>query len=160
MLDELSKKVVEHLLTLGDTMLCLDSRHPEVRVPAAHRDKADLRLVINIGFRHPIHVLPEGVQADLLFGGLLHHCWVPYEALWGAYNPRTGEGTVWPERIPSEVKSLVDPTAAAADPPSPPRKRTPRKRPGPAAVGEGSEPRKQGPVLRVIPGGKGKPPAP
>ena len=81
--DSGTKEVVEHLLTLGDTMLCVDSRHPEVRVPDAHRGKSDLRLVVNLGFQHPIHVLPEGVQADLLFGGLLHHCWIPYDALWG-----------------------------------------------------------------------------
>jgi len=178
--DASTQQVVEHLLTLGDTMLCVDSRHTEVRVPEAHRGRGDLRLVISLGFRHPIHVLPEGIQADLLFGGMLHHCWIPYQALWGAYHPGSGEGTLWPDRMPVELLGVLD----AGGPPETgedPAGRTPsngeRVRPvlaarsgtrqpvrpvaapaGARAAGRPSSGRK--PALRVLPGGKGKPPAP
>lgn len=164
--DERTREYVERLLALGDTMLCVDSRHPDVRVPAAHRNKGDLRLVINLGFRHPIHVLPDGVQADLLFGGALHHCWIPYEALWGAYNPQTGEGTIWPARTPPELRPLLAPRPEPGVRPVRPEGKPSRKEPAsrgthegrPAASKAGSaSPRGKGPGLRVIPGGKDKP---
>jgi len=157
--DEPTKEAVEHLLTLGDTMLCVDSRHPEVRVPVVHANKADLRLVGNLGFRHPIHVLAEGIQADLLFGGMLHHCWIPYEALWGAYSPHTGEGKVWPDRMPAELRNLVGPRPGSRDRPAPPGKGKSIEEPGAGGTGPSAR-RKRGPVLRVIPGGKGKPTTP
>ena len=154
-----TKEVVEHLLTLGETMLCVDSRHGEVRVPALHRDKTDLRLVINLRFRHPVELLPEGIQADLLFGGVLHRCWIPYESLWGAYSIHTGEGTVWPDRMPADLRTLVGPRPASGDRSSPPGKRPSVEGPGPGGAGTSARPRRD-PELRVVPGGKGKPTAP
>jgi len=41
-----------------------------------------------------VKVIPEGIHADLLFSGRLHHCWIPYESIWAVYNPETGEGAV------------------------------------------------------------------
>jgi len=155
------KEVVERLLAGGDTMLCVDSRHPEVRVPDNHRGRADLRLVLNLGFRHPIHVLEEGVQADLLFAGRLHHCWVPYESLWGAYNPDTGEGMVWPDRIPAEIAARLSPGASPEpDAPRTGSAETEPPRPGPARKNgdPGGKPGARGrPALRLVPGGRKKP---
>jgi stringent starvation protein B len=152
------KEVVETLLAQGDTMLCVDSRHPDVHVPDSHSGKADLRLVLNLGFRHAIQVLPEGVQADLMFGGRLHHCWIPYESLWGVYNPDTGEGSVWPDRLPGELGALVDPGSSPEGPkavaPAP-------EQPPQESVGDDAgKTRGSGrPKLRVLPGGRGKDPA-
>jgi stringent starvation protein B len=156
-----ARQIVEDLLAKGDTMLCVDSRHPEVRVPDAHRGKSDLRLVLNLGFRNAIHVLPDGIQADLMFGGLLHSCWIPYEALWGVYNPQTLEGTVWPDRMPV---GLVNPEGRgneSKDRSGPPRKVPPA---GKACAREtGTRPtddrHRKRPALRVIPGGKDKAPS-
>lgn len=97
------KEIVEGMLAKGDTMLCIDSRHPEAQVPGEHQGKSDLRLVLNLRFRQPISLFPDGIQADLLFNGVLHHCWIPYECLWGVYDPDTGEGTLWPEQMPEDM---------------------------------------------------------
>lgn len=104
---EEKKEIVERMLAKGDTMLCIDSRHPGTQVPGIHQDKSDLRLILNLGFRHPVSVVPEGVQADLLFNGVLHHCWIPFESLWGVYDPATGEGALWPEQMPEDVLEAV-----------------------------------------------------
>ena len=40
------KEAVERLLANGDTMICVDSRHPEVQVPDIHLGKSDLRLIL------------------------------------------------------------------------------------------------------------------
>ena len=102
------QEIVNAMLAKGDTMLCIDTRHPEVQVPETHRGNCDLRLILNLGFRNPIHVLEDGVQADLLFSGALTHCWIPYESLWGVYSPQTGEGTVWPSRMPEDLLEMKD----------------------------------------------------
>ena len=153
------KEIVEALLAGGDTMLCVDSRHPEVRVPDSHRGKADLRLVLNLGFRHPIHVFPEGVQADLLFSGRLHHCWIPYESLWGVYNPDSGEGTVWPERTPKELGLQVAPDASPKERETGVPDETAQPPPEKPGTGSGKAKKKGRPVLRVLPGGRDKDPA-
>ena len=101
------KRVLEEMLSRGDTMICLDSRNPEVMVPTMHQGKKDLRLVMNLGFRNPIRLLPDGIRADLRFSGDLFTCWIPYESLWAVYNPNTGEGKLWPENLPQELVDLL-----------------------------------------------------
>ena len=41
------QQAVEEMLSKGDTMICLDSGYPEVRVPENHKGKEDLRLVLS-----------------------------------------------------------------------------------------------------------------
>jgi stringent starvation protein B len=101
------RRVVEDLLAEGDTMICVDSRYAGVRVPEAHRGKEDLRLVLNLRFRGRISVLHDGIQAELRFGGEPFLCWIPYESLWAAYNPQTGQGTLWPEKTPAGQRDLL-----------------------------------------------------
>ena len=101
------RKLVETMLSKGDTMICLDSRHPGVKVPDNHLGNPDLRLVLNLNFRHSISTLPEGIQAELLFGGVPFLCWIPYESLWAVYSPQTGEGYLWPGQGPVSLRDLV-----------------------------------------------------
>ena len=100
------REVVEEMLAKGDTMICLDSRYPEVQLPENHKGKADLRLVLNLNFRRSINTLPDGIQAELLFGGVPFLCWIPYESLWAVYNPQTGEGYLWPGQTPVSLSGL------------------------------------------------------
>jgi len=95
------------MLSKGDTMICLDSRHPGVKVPDNHQGNADLRLVLNLNFRHNISTMPDGIQAELLFGGVPFLCWIPYESLWAVYNPQTGEGYLWPGQAPVSMRDLM-----------------------------------------------------
>jgi stringent starvation protein B len=167
------QQAVEEMLSKGDTMICLDSGYPEVQVPENHKGKEDLRLVLNLNFRRSISTLPDGIQAELLFGGVPFLCWIPYESLWAVYNPDTGEGYLWPGESPVSLRDLmgdksgaekkkadVKPPALAVSPkpsvreettsaPEEPEKATSRpKKSGP------SGPEKKRPQFRVIDGGK------
>jgi len=82
--DKLEKqRLVETMLTEGDAMICLDIRYPGVKAPDNHLGNPDLRLVLNLNFRHRIRTLPDGIQAELLFGGVPFLCWSPCESLLG-----------------------------------------------------------------------------
>ena len=103
------------MLSKGDAMICLDSRYPDVQVPENHRGKEDLRLVLNLNFRHSISTLPDGIQAELLFGGAPFLCWIPYESLWAVYNPETGEGYLWPGQTPVSLRDLMGDESGAEE---------------------------------------------
>jgi stringent starvation protein B len=170
------REIVEAMLSKGDAMICLDSRYPEVQVPEIHKGKADLRLVLNLNFRHCIHTLPDGIQAELLFGGVPFLCWIPYESLWAVYNPQTGEGYLWPGQTPVSLSDLVagrpeskgkkggtKRMAPAASPERPTNGDTSRASgPGKTAIRPKSSrsprlqtsDRKDRPRFRIIPGGK------
>lgn len=159
--------LVERMLAKGDTMLCVDSRHPGVRVPDPHLGRPDLRLILNLNFRRPIDLRPEGIRAELSFGGIYHVCWVPYESLWAVYNPNTGEGYLWSDRVPDEVRKTLNlpgpesgsAGSSASDPDG--RERAPgsERQGGIAGMspGTGSARRGSRPALRVIPGGRKDP---
>jgi stringent starvation protein B len=100
----LSKEaVVLKLLAEGDTMICLDARCQDVRVPPQHANNHDLRLILNLNFPRPIEVTADGISAGLSFGGRRFACFVPMAALWAAFNPQTMQGMMWPESMPAEV---------------------------------------------------------
>lgn len=153
------RQVVEELLAKGDTMICLDSRHPGVQVPEHHKGKEDLRLVLNLNFRRSISTQPEGIQAELLFGGEPFLCWIPYESLWAAYNPQTGEGYLWPGQTPASLRDLVSgkkpPSKEGGTVPGKAPRRSPsRPREAPALSGPEGGGRKRRSRFRVIDGGK------
>ncbi len=166
------QQAVEEVLSKGDAMICLDSRYPDVQVPENHKGKEDLRLVLNLNFRRSISTLPDGIQAELLFGGEPFLCWIPYESLWAVYNPDTGEGYLWPGQTPVSLRDLMGdksgaekkadakPLALAASPkpslqeettsaPDEPEKATSRRK-----KSGSSGPEKKRPQFRVIDGGK------
>ncbi len=141
------KDAVEELLSKGDTMLCIDSRQSEIKVPETHRGTADLRLVINLGFRHPIQTLPDGIEAELLFSGAPYLCWIPYDSLWGVYNPQTGEGYLWPGQLPEELHDVFYKELKEEE------QKGLQSIPSPAEEPKKAKKRDR-PNLRVIPGGK------
>ncbi|MGQ4810394.1 hypothetical protein NKDENANG_03854 [Candidatus Entotheonellaceae bacterium PAL068K] len=95
--------VVLKLLEEGDTLLCLDARGQGVRVPPEHAHNPDLHLILNLNFPRPIDVTAEGISATLSFAGRRFLCYVPMQALWGAFNPQTMQGMMWPDSMPPEV---------------------------------------------------------
>ena len=95
--------VVLKLLAQGDTMLCLDARHPDACVPPHQARNPALRLILNRNFPRPIDVMPEGISVNLSFGGRRFDCYIPMEALWAAFNPQTMEGALWQESASPEV---------------------------------------------------------
>ena len=95
--------VVLKLLAEGDTMLCLDARHPDACVPPHQARNPALRLILNLNFPRPIDVTAEGISVNLSFGGRRFDCYVPMDALWAAFNPHTMEGALWQESVAPEV---------------------------------------------------------
>ena len=140
--------VVLKLLAEGDTMLCLDARHPDACVPPHQAGNAALRLILNLKFPRPIDVSEEGIGVNLSFGGRRFDCYIPMDALWAAFNPHTMEGSLWQESASPEVleglkaqmqeKRDAQPTAGGVDKAGPtavprasgetPGSATPRKR--------------------------------
>ena len=152
MSNEEKKGVVEKILGQGDTMVCLDSRHPEVDVPVGQRGKDDLRLIMNYQFRGTIDVFDEGIQANLRFGGVAHQCWIPFESVWAVYNPNTGEGALWPEQLPESLRDLLLEDAADSEKNTGPEELPPLKSPQPKPPPKTRKGER--PVLRVIKGAK------
>ena len=140
--------VVLKLLAEGDTMLCLDARHPDARVPPHQAGNPALRLILNRQFPRPIDVSEDGIGVNLSFGGRRFDCYIPMDALWAAFNPHSMEGSLWQESASPEVleslkaqvqdKGAPEAAAAGADKDGPtavprangetPAATTPRKR--------------------------------
>lgn len=95
--------VILKLLAEGDTMLCLDARHPDACVPPHQAQNPALRLILNRNFPRPIDVTEDGISVNLSFGGRRFDCYVPMEALWAAFSPHTMEGALWQESASPEV---------------------------------------------------------
>ena len=102
----LNKKKYDFLLYLleeDDAMVCLDSRHPEVDVPATHKNNSSLNLVFNLNFRRTIEITEEGIFATLAFNGRPYECTLPFDAVWAIYDPNMKNGQVWEESIPKDM---------------------------------------------------------
>ena len=95
--------VILQLLAEGDTMLCLDARHPDACVPPHQAQNPALRLILNRNFPRPVDVTEEGISVNLSFGGRRFDCYIPMDALWAAFNPHTMEGALWQESASPEV---------------------------------------------------------
>jgi len=104
--ETLNKKKYDFLLYLleeDDAMVCLDSRHPEVDVPATHKNNSSLNLVFNLNFRRTIEITEEGIFATLAFNGRPYECTLPFDAVWAIYDPNMKNGQVWEESIPKDM---------------------------------------------------------
>ena len=105
-MEALNKKKYDFLLYLleeDDAMVCLDSRHPEVDVPATHKNNSSLNLVFNLNFRRTIEITEEGIFATLAFNGRPYECTLPFDAVWAIYDPNMKNGQVWEESIPKDM---------------------------------------------------------
>ena len=140
--------IILELLAEGDTMLCLDARHPDARVPPHQAQNPALRLILNRNFPRPIDVSEDGISVNLSFGGRRFDCYVPMDALWAAFNPHTMAGALWQEntspavlenlKAQLQVKPAAEPASDAAHKTGPqavprangetPAAATPRKR--------------------------------
>lgn len=100
----------------GLVAIHLDARRPGVSVPPHLRGELALRLDIAYGFNLPrLEIDDEGVEATLSFGGRNYTCFLPWYAIFSLSRPRhEGEGFVWPESLPVELRGPM--TAALAGP--------------------------------------------
>ncbi|MEG3641285.1 ClpXP protease specificity-enhancing factor SspB [Magnetococcus sp. PR-3] len=97
--------VIRYLLEEeGRVMLCVDATQEQAEVPRRFANDNSLRLVLNRQMPQPIHVGEDAVESELRFGGIPHYCIIPYGTLWGAFNPDTGHGMLWPDSMPNDVR--------------------------------------------------------
>jgi len=148
------QEFLNHLLSQGDAMVCLDARQPDVDVPKQHKHNPMLNLVMNLNFRRPLEIDEHGIHATLSFGGRPHKCMIPFTAVWAIYEPETNDGQVWEESIPEDIDLMEEMAKAKKNQPA--RKTTiqPQK---PAAAKEkdknedgASKPKRDRSHLRVI----------
>ena len=103
------KQTLLGYLSRGVAMVHLDARRSGVTVPPQYAQDAHLRL--NLSYRYSIpdlEVSEERVQATLSFGGRPFRCILPWESIFGITCQASGDGQVWPEDRPSEVKATAD----------------------------------------------------
>ena len=118
-METLNKKKYDFLLYLleeDDAMVCLDSRHPEVDVPATHKNNSSLNLVFNLNFRRTVEITEEGIFATLAFSGRPYKCTLPFDAVWAIYGPNMKNGQVWDESIPEDM-NLAEQVMETGKPP-------------------------------------------
>ncbi|MBF0189309.1 MAG: hypothetical protein HQL50_15400 [Magnetococcales bacterium] len=98
-------ELIRYLLeSEGRVMLYLDATHTGVEAPRRFRNDIGLRLILNRTMPHPIEFKEHAIESELRFGGIPHYCILPYDAIWGALNPDTGNGTLWPESMPEPIR--------------------------------------------------------
>ena len=103
------KQTLLGYLSRGVAMVHLDARRSGVTVPPQYAQDAHLRL--NLSYRYSIpdlEVSDERVQATLSFGGRPFRCILPWDSIFGITCQASGDGQVWPEDLPSEVKETAD----------------------------------------------------
>lgn len=89
-------------------MLCLDATHHGVAVPRRFAMDRGLRLVLSSRMPQPIEIGLTTIESELRFGGIPHYCIIPYDALWGAFNPDSGHGMFWPASMPPDIREGFD----------------------------------------------------
>lgn len=101
--------VIRFLLeTEGRVMLCIDATQKDVDVPRRFANDPGLMLVLNGQMPQPINILSDSITSELRFGGIPHHCVIPYTALWSAFNPDSNHGVTWTDAIPESVRHTHD----------------------------------------------------
>lgn len=103
------KQTLLGYLSRGVAMVHLDARRDGVVVPPQYAQEAHLRL--NLSYRYAIpdlDISDQRVQATLSFGGRPFRCILPWKSIFGITCQASGDGQVWPEDLPSEVKETAD----------------------------------------------------
>lgn len=124
------------LLERAEARVHLDARRPGVQLPARFLGQAHLRLDYGYGFTPPIPDLvidDAGIHATLSFNRVPFATFIPWSAVYLVAD-FDGNGAVWQEDIPSDLKMEQD---AGGAPPS----ATPEDRPPPPSTESGKKPR-------------------
>lgn len=147
------KQTLLAFLQRGVAMVHLDARRPGVSVPPQYADDAHLRLNLSYRYSIPDFDISEArVQATLSFGGTPFQCILPWEAIFGITS-HTGDGQVWPEDLPVEVRDSMAERDERAARPTPARVTPVALAPingGGGEIDEKSEPPKPQRHLRLV----------
>lgn len=110
--EELPEKrhVARELLVKGSVMVHLDPRRDGVAVPLWLRKQPQLVLQIGLDLPVPIPNLlvdDAGVEATLSFNRTPFFCRVPWDAVFALVG-EDGQGLVWPDSFPTEIRHEVE----------------------------------------------------
>jgi stringent starvation protein B len=133
------REVILALLERAEARVHLDARRPGVVLPPRFLGQAHLRLDYGYGFTPPIPDLvidDEGIHATLSFNRQPFTTFVPWSAVY-LIADFDGNGAVWQEDIPSDLKIEQDaggapPSAQPAAEPPPDDKPPSGKKPRPS----------------------------
>ncbi len=100
------QELVEKLIADGPVLVHLDPRREGVSVPT--RLACGPRLVLRFGHDLKpeildLHIGEEALSGTLMFGGVPHHCILPWDSVFAVVSEDSGKGMVWAEDVPSEV---------------------------------------------------------
>lgn len=114
------REVAGQLLDQGAILVHVDPRKSGVSVPPAFA--ADPKLVLRFGYGltpaiTDLDVGEEALCGTLSFGGQLHHCVLPWTAIYAVVSEADQRGMVWPDDVPAEALSDEPEAAAATSPP-------------------------------------------
>jgi hypothetical protein len=126
------KEVMLALLDRAEARVHLDARHEGVQLPERFRSEAHLRLDYGYGFQPPIPDLTvddNGISATLSFNRVPFRTFVPWGAIY-LIADFDGNGAVWQEDIPTDLKMDVPAEADVPEPEAPPE--PPPKKPRPS----------------------------
>jgi hypothetical protein len=124
------KDVMLMLLERAEARVHLDARHEGVLLPDRFRTEAHLRLDYGYGFQPPIPDLvvdDAGIGATLSFNRQAFKTFVPWSAIY-LIADFDGNGAVWQEDIPADLK--MEPPSEGVAPPKP--EEPPPKKPRPS----------------------------
>jgi stringent starvation protein B len=110
---------VDELLERGPILVHIDARSDLVDVPDRFRD--DPKLVLRFGYGlspaiTDLEVDDEGISGTLTFGGVPHHCVLPWPAVYAAVSESDQRGMVWPDDVPPVVLDQMRAEEEAAPP--------------------------------------------
>jgi hypothetical protein len=133
------KEVMLALLDRAEARVHLDARHADVQLPERFRAEPHLRLDYGYGFQPPIPDLAvddDGISATLSFNRQPFRTFVPWAAVY-LIADFDGNGAVWQEDIPGDLKLDAPPPSAAplpaqAEAPPPAQPEAPPKKPRPS----------------------------
>ncbi|HUH03054.1 MAG TPA: ClpXP protease specificity-enhancing factor SspB [Kofleriaceae bacterium] len=97
---------VTEALEEGPVLVHIDARGEGVSVPERLRNDATLVLRFGHGLAPAIVDLDidrEALSGTLTFGGVPHHCIVPWPAVYAVVSEDSQRAMVWPDDVPSEV---------------------------------------------------------
>jgi hypothetical protein len=123
------KEVMLALLDRAEARVHLDARHAGVQLPERFRNEAHLRLDYGYGFQPPIPDLTvddQGIAATLSFNRVPFRTFVPWGAIY-LIADFDGNGAVWQEDIPADLKMDVPPETGTAEPEPAPAEPPPKK---------------------------------
>ncbi len=118
------REVVDELLVSGAVLVHVDACSPDVCVP--DRFRTDAKLVLRFGYSlspsvPDLVVDDDGMRGTLTFGGVPHHCVLPWCSIYAVVSDTNSRGLVWPDDVPDDVIGELAGAAMGGDLEEPPQ---------------------------------------